>query len=264
MKILLNGLEYKDKLYGTINILIIIDLLFIAYMLFCNFSNDYAEYMIIFDVLLCAFLLVDMSYKLVKSDEKWEFLKHNLIFMIASVPFELVLPAFFMPFRFLLAFKLFKLSGVLEKYFESIHRFVESTKFDRILTWIVFTVILFTFAIYFLDPSIGLFDSLWYVVVTLTTVGYGDITPNEFSAKVVSIILLLLGICVFSILTGAISSYFTDKILNIDTDTEEELDTLDEKVKHINSQLDDIKEELERTRAENRKLHEKLDRLLKE
>ena len=264
MKDLLNGLESRDTLYGTINMLILIDILLIAYMLSFNVSNDFANCIIVFDVLLCSFLLVDMVYKFLKAGEKVKFLKHDAVFMIASIPFELFLPVYFMAFRFLLLFKLFKLSGVLEKYFESIHRFVESTKFDRILTWIVFTVILFTFAIYFLDPSIGLFDSLWYVVVTLTTVGYGDITPNEFSAKVVSIILLLLGICVFSILTGAISSYFTDKILNIDTDTEEELDTLDEKVRHINSQLDEIKGELERTRAENRKLHEKLDRLLKE
>lgn len=264
MRNLLNGLKYNDTIYGIINVLILIDLLLIAYLLISNFSTAYAEYIIIFDVLLCIFLLADMFYKLLKSGEKLGFLKYNIPFIVASIPFELFLPVFFISFRFLLILRLFKLSGVAEKYFESIHLFVESTKLDWVLTWVALTVVIFTFTIYFLDSSMDLFDSFWYVVVTLTTVGYGDVTPNEFSAKVVSIMLLLLGICIFSILTGAISSYFTDKILDIRTDTEDELDTLDEKVKMMNSQLDDIKEELERSRAENKKLHEKLDKLLKD
>ena len=170
---------------------------------------------------------------------------------------------FFMAFRFLLLLRLFKLSGVIERYFEGIHRFIEGTKFDKIVTWIVFVVIVFTLAIYLFDTSLGLFDSLWYVVVTLTTVGYGDIMPNTFSAKLISLFLLVMGIFVFSMLTGAISSYFTDKILNIESDAEQELAVLDEKLEDLNSQLKDLKEELEQSRAENKELHKKLDELLK-
>lgn len=254
----------KDTLYGAINLFILLDIVLIAYLMFFNVSGEFANYVIIFDVLICAILLVDFLAKFLRCDDRRKFAKHNLVFFIASIPFELVLPAYFMAFRFLLLLKLFKLSGVVEKYFENIHRFVENTRFDRMLTWIAFTVIIFTIAIYLLDSSLGLFDSLWYVIVTLTTVGYGDVTPTTVPAKIVSILLLILGICVFSILTGAISSYFTDKILNIDTDTEEELDVVEDRIDHINSQLNDIKDELELARAENRKLHEKLDKLLKD
>lgn len=250
--------DFRDKgiLYMGINILILLDIALIAYLLLFNPSSDLTNIIIIFDVALCAILLLDFFDKLKKSDDRREFLRHNIVFIIASIPFELVLPVYFMAFRFLLILKLFKLSGILERYFESIHRFVENTKFDKIVTWIAFTVFLFTFAIYIIDPSLNLFDSLWYVIVTLTTVGYGDVTPTTFEAKIVSIMLLFLGVFVFSIFTGAVSSYFTDKILNIDTDTEEKLEVLDEKI-------EDIRRELELSRAENRKLQEKLDEALK-
>ena len=260
---LLEDFRQNGILYMCINILILVDFALIAYLLIFNPPSDLTNIIIIFDVALCAILLLDLFYKFQKSDERGEFIRHNVVFIIASIPFELVLPAYFMAFRFLLFFKLFKLSGVLERYFKSIHRFVESTRFDKIVTWIAFTVILFTFAIYLIDPSLDLFDSLWYVVVTLTTVGYGDVTPTTFSAKVISIMLLFMGIFVFSIFTGAVSSYFTDKILDIDSDTEEGIAVLDEKVEDISSQLDDIKHELELSRAENRKLQEKLDEALK-
>ncbi len=263
MKNLLENYDSKDALYIGINLLILVDAVCIVYLLLFNLPSGLKNFILIFDVVLCVILLFDFFYKLQETDQKGTFFKYNVLFLIASIPFELFLPVYFMAFRFMLLLKLFKLSGVLERYFESIHRFIEGTKFDKIVTWIVFVVIVFTLAIYLFDSTLGLFDSLWYVVVTLTTVGYGDIMPNTFPARLVSLLLLVMGIFVFSMLTGAISSYFTDKILNIESDAEQELSALDEKLKDLNSQLKDIKEELEQSRAENKELHKKLDEVLK-
>lgn len=253
----------KDTIYAGLNLLILVDIILIVYLLWFNVSNGLRVLILIFDVALCLILLLDFFTKLQNTDNRLGFFKHNVLFFIASIPFELVFPVYFIAFRFLLLIRIFQLSGVLENYFKGIHRFIENTKLDRVFSWIVFTVIIFTFAIYFLDPSLGLFDSLWYVIVTLTTVGYGDVTPNTRYAKVVSIFLLILGICVFSILTGAVSSYFSDKVLNIHSDAEDELNVLDRKFENMNTQLYDIKQELELARAENRQLQEKIDELLK-
>ena len=261
---LLENKTSKDILYAGLNILVLVDIVLIVYLLCFNVSNDLMNFILAFDVILCIILLMDFFHKFLNTDRKREFFKHNFVFFIASIPFELVFSAYFMAFRFLLLIRIFKLSGLLEKYFEDIHIFIENTRLDKLFSWVAFTVIVFTFAIYFLDPSLGLFDSLWYVVVTLTTVGYGDITPNTHYAKIVSFFLLIMGICIFSILTGAVSSYISDKVLNIDTDAEEELDVLDKKFGDMESQLNEIKHELELARAENRELHEKIDRLLEE
>ena len=72
-----------------------------------------------------------------------------------------------------------------------------------------------------------------------------------------------MGVFIFSTLTGAISSYFNDKVLNIDTDVEDDMAIVFKKLDEQSSELASIKKELELARSENRELHEKLDEVLK-
>ena len=261
MKDLHEGYDSRHYLNIGINLLIILDVFLIVYILLFRYLSDYKAFLA-FDVAVCIILLADFFYNLSKADRKREYFRHNFLYLVASIPLELVLPFYFIAFRFILLVKLLR-SDFVKKYFENLHHFLENTKFDKVLTWIVFTVIIFTFALFFIDPSLGLFDSLWFVVVTLTTVGYGDVTPSSFSAKIISIMLLIMGVFIFSTLTGAISSYFNDKILNIDTDVEDDIDIVFKKLDEQSLELASIKEELQLARSENKELHEKLDEVLK-
>ena len=262
MRILLEDPKSMHYVNIGLNLLIIFDILLIVYLALFNHSGDFTRFVFAYDFIVCILLLFDFFYRLMKTDGKAEYIRHNFLYFIAAIPLEFFLPAYFIAFRFILLIRLLN-SAFFRKYFEELHQFLENTKFDKLLTWIMFTLIVFTIALYFLDPSMGLFDSLWYVVVTLTTVGYGDVVPNSFYSKVISLILLVLGIFIFSTLTGAISSYFNDKILNMDTDVEENLDIVEKKLDDLSLELGSVKEELELARAENRELHEKLDELLK-
>ena len=100
---------------------------------------------------------------------------------------------------------------------------------------------------YFFGPSYGLFDDFYFVVVTLTTVGYGDITPVTFNEKVISLILIIVGIFIFSMITAAISSYLTDRLISEDEKVDKEA---------IMDSLNSISEELKEIKRENSKLQE--------
>jgi voltage-gated potassium channel len=56
-------------------------------------------------------------------------------------------------------------------------------------------------------------DALWWAIVTLSTVGYGDIFPITPEGRAVGAVLMLLGITLWAGVTGTIASYFvtTDK-----------------------------------------------------
>ena len=50
-------------------------------------------------------------------------------------------------------------------------------------------------------------DALWWGIVTLTTVGYGDITPVTGEGRLAASILMLLGIGLFSAITAIVTSF---------------------------------------------------------
>lgn len=57
------------------------------------------------------------------------------------------------------------------------------------------------------NPGLSHFpDALWWAIVTVTTVGYGDITPQEPTARVVAGLLMLAGIGTIGLLASSLAS----------------------------------------------------------
>lgn len=51
-------------------------------------------------------------------------------------------------------------------------------------------------------------DALWWAIVTVTTVGYGDRYPTSEASRMVAVVLMLLGISLIGVLTATIASVF--------------------------------------------------------
>jgi voltage-gated potassium channel len=51
-------------------------------------------------------------------------------------------------------------------------------------------------------------DALWWAIVTVTTVGYGDRYPTTEGGRIVAVVLMLLGISLIGVLTATIASVF--------------------------------------------------------
>jgi voltage-gated potassium channel len=58
---------------------------------------------------------------------------------------------------------------------------------------------------------VNFFDAIWWSLVTITTVGYGDLVPVTFWGRIIGIIFIILGFSIFSIFTAFIASSFIDK-----------------------------------------------------
>ena len=49
--------------------------------------------------------------------------------------------------------------------------------------------------------------SFYYTITTITTVGYGDISPNTFTEKIVGIVIMFAGVIAFSLASGSLTNY---------------------------------------------------------
>ena len=55
-------------------------------------------------------------------------------------------------------------------------------------------------------------QAMWWTVVTLTTVGYGDIVPHTVAGKFIATLTALMGVCVVALLTGIVATGFTNQV----------------------------------------------------
>ena len=56
-------------------------------------------------------------------------------------------------------------------------------------------------------------DALWWAIVTLTTVGYGDISPDSMGGRLIGVVLMFFGIGVLGLFTATIAGVFVEKRL---------------------------------------------------
>jgi ABC-type amino acid transport substrate-binding protein len=62
----------------------------------------------------------------------------------------------------------------------------------------------------------GIFQAYWYVLVTMTTVGYGDIVPRSWVGRVMAFLVMLIGIGIFGWTIAQLSSAITLQKLHSD------------------------------------------------
>ncbi len=74
------------------------------------------------------------------------------------------------------------------------------------------TIVIGGLAVWTLDRAEfeHLTEALWYSLQTVTTVGYGDVTPTDPTGRLVGALIMLLGIGFLSITTAWITSSFVD------------------------------------------------------
>jgi len=144
-----------------------------------------------------------------------------LVDIMAVLPFYL--PYLFPDMRFMRAMRLFRLFRVLKlaRYSESLQTFVDVLRLKKeelllmifaIMILLVVSSSLMYQAEHAAQPKAfsSIPAAMWWGIVTLATVGYGDVYPITLWGRFIGSIVVILGIGLFALPTGVLASGFAE------------------------------------------------------
>ncbi len=121
--------------------------------------------------------------------------------------------------RFLLLFRLFKVFRYTENINNLLRVFIEKRfEFFSLIILFAFMVFFASTVIYIFEgsgenPNIhNFYDAIYWAVVTITTVGFGDISPTTPQGRFVTIFLIIGGITAISFMTSIITTAMAEKL----------------------------------------------------
>jgi len=156
------------------------------------------------------------------SKPKFIFSFFGLIDLVAILPFYLSFGVDLRSLRILRFLRIFRILKLV-RYNKAINHFTRAIKSakEEILLFVFITLMLIYFSavgIYYFENEAqpeyftSIFDSLWWAIITLTTVGYGDVYPITAGGKVFTFFILMIGLGIVAIPTGIISSALTRSV----------------------------------------------------
>ena len=107
-------------------------------------------------------------------------------------------------------------SSALEDLFSAVQH--ERRSFAATLYLLILAILISSSLIYVFEQNVqpehfgSIPDAMWWTVVTLTTVGYGDIVPMTVAGKLVATLTAIMGVCVVALLTGIVATGFTNQV----------------------------------------------------
>jgi hypothetical protein len=165
------------------------------------------------NLLLTAVFLIDFLYRMATAPSRstYFFRQFGWADLLASLPFEQV--------KILRVFRLVKVGRLLNDY--GIKNITRSLVKDRagsaLYTLLLIAILMLEFGslvMLKLEENVEganittASDALWYVIVTMSTVGYGDQFPISNPGRILGTLIILIGVGIFGTLTGYLANVF--------------------------------------------------------
>ena len=166
--------------------------------------------------------LLDRDYKFSRSFKTILGKKLDYIFSPMSIIDLLAILPYYRPLRILRIFLIFRLFKIL-RYTNSINQFSRvfiEKRFEFFTLIIMFSMaVIFASTIFFVYEGAGVnekienfFDAVYWSVVTIATVGYGDITPVTLEGRLATLFLIIGGFSVIAFFTSIVTTALTERM----------------------------------------------------
>lgn len=208
----------KGKIFDyTIQLLILLSLVAFSIETLPNNSDELIEFLYVFEIFCITVFSIEYFLRILISNKPFNYIFsfYGIIDFLAIIPYYLSS----IDLRFLRAFRVFRVFRAFKliKYNKALNRFqiaYKIVKEELTLFLVVILILLFIVSagIYFFEnqaqPEVfkSIFHSSWWSIVTLTTVGYGDVYPITLGGKIFTFFVLIIGVGVVTVPAGLVAT----------------------------------------------------------
>ncbi len=143
----------------------------------------------------------------------------------------------------------------IKNFINLIERVFNSRRLRTILGVLIICIISFGYIFYLAEPQIKTIeDGIWWALVTITTVGYGDIAPLTTLGRLVAGTLMFVGLGLIATVTAIVSAKFianyvdhhtNDDVLEKLEELEDEIEKIEEIESNVVGKLKELEEEID-------------------
>ncbi|MCG9619177.1 ion transporter [Vibrio diabolicus] len=254
-----NDIKDSTRPMGLLSLILSFMALFvISGLLFFPIDHETRQVLIGLDFIICSIFLLQLTIDLIRSTDRWLFLKRHWIDFVASIPL-------IEPLRFARIFHILRVVLVLRSSKFILHQLKENRRETTVASILLLMVILITLgssAMLFIEaknPEANIrtgADALWWVFVTISTVGYGDHYPVTSIGKFLAVIIIVCGVGIFGMISGLITSILaapTKQQTHSSINKERMLEQLLSQQTQILERLDVIEQELQQSKIKTKK-----------
>ena len=260
-------IKYLEKPDVILTMLVIIDILLILGSVLFKLGSEYISFILLFDAMVCIVLIIEFIRKLQKSENRRMFFRKNWLALLASLPVALLILPFLSyaayAYPLIVLIRILNLILLIKVISKVTERFLDATYLDKIIAVFIVLLLGSTFVLYCFDPNItSIFQAVWFVFQTITTVGYGDIIPSSPAGQFIGLVLIIAGVLMFSMVTASFGYLFTEKIFKDENvEFNQKANAIKENLHETRFQIDEIKEKAVSNERELEKINERLGSL---
>jgi voltage-gated potassium channel len=213
-----NHSPFGTQIENILQIVIVYSIITLTLETLPDLSLSQRRFFEISEVVCVSIFSVEYLTRLFKSSDKLKFVFSfmGVIDLISILPFYLNLGSGSRALRIIRLFRIFRLLK-LARYNKAISRFHQafiSVKEELVLFFLAsfFLIYLVSVGIYYFENEAqpqafqSIIHSFWWSVVTLTTVGYGDVYPVTIGGKIFTFFVLMIGVGIITIPAGLIAT----------------------------------------------------------